>query len=91
MYALEAINITKVYPNGIVANKNVSISVEIGKIHAIVGENGAGKTTLMRIFFGMEKPTSGEIKVFGKKVNLNSPKDAIALNIGMVHQHFMLV
>ncbi len=91
MKAIEAIDITKVYPNGVVANKNVNISVEQGEVHAIVGENGAGKTTLMKIFFGIEKPTSGEIKVFGKRVHINSPREAIALGIGMVHQHFMLV
>ena len=91
MKAIEAIDITKVYPNGVVANKNVNISIEEAEVHAIVGENGAGKTTLMKIFFGIEKPTSGEIRVFGKTVHINSPKEAITLGIGMVHQHFMLV
>lgn len=91
MKAIEAIDITKVYPNGVVANKNVNISIEEAEVHAIVGENGAGKTTLMKIFFGIEKPTSGEIRVFGKPVHINSPKEAITLGIGMVHQHFMLV
>lgn len=91
MKAVETINVTKVYPNGVVANRNVNFSVEVGEIHAVVGENGAGKTTLMKILFGMEKPTSGEIRIFGKPVQLNSPHDAIALGVGMVHQHFMLV
>lgn len=91
MKAIEAIDVTKVYPNGVVANKNVNVSIEQGEVHAIVGENGAGKTTLMKIFFGIEKPTSGEIRVFGKSVHIGSPKEAIALGIGMVHQHFMLV
>lgn len=91
MKAIEAVDITKVYPNGVVANKNVNISIEEAEVHAIVGENGAGKTTLMKIFFGIEKPTSGEIRVFGKPVHINSPKEAITLGIGMVHQHFMLV
>ncbi len=91
MNALEAVNITKIYPNGVVANRNVNLQIKAGEIHAIVGENGAGKTTLMKIFFGMERPTSGEIKVFDKPVNFSSPKDAINHGIGMVHQHFMLV
>ncbi|AEH51290.1 ABC transporter ATP-binding protein [Pseudothermotoga thermarum] len=91
MVAIEAVNITKIYPNGVVANRNVNVQINVGEIHAIVGENGAGKTTLMKIFFGMEKPTSGEIKVFGKTVHFSSPKDAIKHGIGMVHQHFMLV
>lgn len=91
MKAIEAVEITKVYPNGVVANRNVSLSVQEGEVHAIVGENGAGKTTLMKIFFGIEKPTSGEIRVFGRPVHISSPKEAIALGIGMVHQHFMLV
>jgi len=91
MKAIEAINVTKVYPNGVVANRNVNFSATVGEIHAVVGENGAGKTTLMKILFGMEKPTSGEIRIFEKPVQLNSPHDAIALGVGMVHQHFMLV
>jgi simple sugar transport system ATP-binding protein len=91
MKAIEAINVTKVYPNGVVANRNVNFSATVGEIHAVVGENGAGKTTLMKILFGMEKPTSGEIRIFEKPVQLNSPHDAIAMGVGMVHQHFMLV
>ncbi len=91
MNALEAVNVTKIYPNGVVANKNVNVQIKLGEIHAIVGENGAGKTTLMKIFFGLEKPTSGEVRVFGKTVHFSSPKDAIRHGIGMVHQHFMLV
>lgn len=91
MKAIEAINVTKIYPNGVVANRNVNFSAEVGEIHAVVGENGAGKTTLMKILFGIERPTSGEIRVFERPVQINSPHDAIALGIGMVHQHFMLV
>ncbi len=83
--------ITKVYPNGIVANKEVDFSVQKGEIHAIMGENGAGKSTLMKILFGMEQPEEGEIHYKGKKVTLNSPSVAIDYGIGMVHQHFMLV
>jgi len=91
MKAIEAVNITKVYPNGVVANRGVNFSIEQGEVHAIVGENGAGKTTLMKIFFGIERPTSGELRVFEKPVHISSPKEAISLGIGMVHQHFMLV
>jgi len=73
------------------ANRNVSITVEKGRIHAIAGENGAGKSTLAKLIYGLHRPDSGSIAVNGKTVSLNSPKDAIALGIGMVHQHFMLV
>jgi len=83
--------ITKVYPNGIMANNKVNFSIKKGEIHALVGENGAGKSTLMRILFGLEKTESGTISVNGEVVQINSPFDAIAYGIGMVHQHFMLV
>ncbi|MEN1759835.1 ABC transporter ATP-binding protein [Anoxynatronum sibiricum] len=83
--------ITKVYPNGIVANKDVDFSVRKGEIHAIMGENGAGKSTLMKILFGMEQPEKGDIFFKGEKVVLHSPNTAINYGIGMVHQHFMLV
>lgn len=83
--------ITKVYNNGVVANKDVDFSLSEGEIHALVGENGAGKSTLMKILFGMEKPSEGHIYLRDKEINMNSAKEAIALGIGMVHQHFMLV
>lgn len=83
--------ITKVYSNGIVANKVVDFSVRKGEIHAIMGENGAGKSTLMKILFGMEQPDEGEILFKGEKIALASPSVAISHGIGMVHQHFMLV
>ncbi len=83
--------ITKVYPNGIAANQGVDFSVRRGEIHALMGENGAGKSTLMKMLFGLEQPTEGEIIVNGEKVSLSSPTSAIAHGIGMVHQHFMLV
>ena len=83
-------NITKVYPNGFVANKNVNFSVEKGEIHALAGENGAGKSTLMKMLFGVEQPDSGKIILKGEPVTISSPAEAIALGIGMVHQHFML-
>ena len=88
---IEMKNIVKIYPNGVVANNGVNFSVNKGEIHALVGENGAGKSTLMKILYGMEKPTAGEIFVEGKKVSFNSSHDAIAERIGMVHQNFMLV
>ncbi|WP_020612159.1 ABC transporter ATP-binding protein [Sediminispirochaeta bajacaliforniensis] len=88
--ALVLEGITKVYP-GVVANRNISFSLNEGEIHAICGENGAGKSTLMKIIFGMEQPSEGKIFLKGKEVHIRSPQDAIDLGIGMVHQHFMLV
>lgn len=83
--------ITKVYPNGFVANKDVTLSVNKGEIHALMGENGAGKTTLMKILFGIEQPEEGRILIKGKEVKIGNPLEAIAHGVGMVHQHFMLV
>jgi general nucleoside transport system ATP-binding protein len=88
---LELKNITKVVGTNIVANDDVSISVRKGTIHAIVGENGAGKSTIMKIAYGFYNADSGEIFFDGKHVSIKTPQDAIALGIGMVHQHFMLV
>lgn len=90
MYAIEAVNLTKKYGD-FVANENINLSIGKGEITAIVGENGAGKTTLMNMFFGLQKPTSGELIVQGKKVSFNSSLDAINCGLGMVHQHFKLV
>lgn len=90
-YVLELKNIMKLYSNGVVANRDVNFQLKEGEIHAIVGENGAGKSTLMKILFGMEQPTSGEILFKGERVNIDSANKAIELGIGMVHQHFMLV
>ena len=90
-YVVQMKGITKVYPNGIAANQDVDFFVKKGEIHALMGENGAGKSTLMKMLFGLEQPTSGEIIVNGEKVNLTSPTVAISKGIGMVHQHFMLV
>ena len=84
-------NITKVYPNGFVANKNVDFQLRKGEIHALAGENGAGKSTLMKVLFGEERPDEGEIIYKGKPVQIDSPLTAIDMGIGMVHQHFMLV
>ncbi|MGI6157299.1 MAG: ABC transporter ATP-binding protein [Saccharofermentanales bacterium] len=88
---VEMKGISKIYPNGIAANRAVDFSVRAGEIHALIGENGAGKSTLMKILFGMERPTEGEILVDGEPVTFHSPIDAIERGIGMVHQHFMLV
>lgn len=87
---LELKNITKTF-GSVVANNDVSIKIEKGTIHAIVGENGAGKSTIMRIAYGFYTADSGEIFVDGKLVSIKTPHDAIRLGIGMVHQHFMLV
>lgn len=89
-YAIEMLNITKDFP-GIRANDDVTLQVEEGTIHALLGENGAGKSTLMSILFGLYQPTSGTIKVRGKEVKISSPNVATELKIGMVHQHFKLV
>ncbi|MFD3519547.1 ABC transporter ATP-binding protein [Streptomyces sp. NPDC058653] len=81
--------ITKRFP-GVVANHDIAITIGKGTVHALVGENGAGKSTLMKILYGMQKPDEGTITVDGTQVGFNSPADAIARGIGMVHQHFML-
>lgn len=88
---LEAVNITKIFPPGIVANNRVSLRIYGGEIHALLGENGAGKSTLARILYGEVKPDEGEILLEGRKVEIRSPRDALNLGIGMVHQHFRLV
>ena len=89
-YAIEMLNITKEFP-GIKANDNVTLQVEQGEIHALLGENGAGKSTLMSILFGLYQPDEGQIKINGEPVEINDPNDANKYNIGMVHQHFKLV
>ncbi len=88
--AIELKHISKRFGN-FYANEDISLTVEKGTIHAIVGENGAGKSTLMKILYGLYEPTSGEIFINGRRAHINSPTDAIRLGIGMVHQHFMLV
>ena len=73
------------------ANKDVNLTVARGSVHGIVGENGAGKSTLMSILYGFYEADRGTIKIHGRNVHIRSPKEAIAVGIGMVHQHFMLV
>ncbi len=82
--------IVKRFP-GVVANDRVDFKLRRGEVHALLGENGAGKTTLMNILYGLYQPNEGEIYVKGRKVRLRSPRDAIDLGIGMVHQNFRLI
>lgn len=89
-FAVVMQHITKSFGE-VVANQDVSLQIKRHSIHGIIGENGAGKTTLMRLLYGMYRPDSGNIQVWGENVHFSSPKDAIACRIGMVHQHFTLV
>jgi ABC-type uncharacterized transport system ATPase subunit len=88
--AIRMEGITKRFP-GVLANKGIDFSVRKGEIHALLGENGAGKTTLMKILTGLYQPDEGQVWIDGQAVSIRSPRDAIDLGIGMVHQHFMLV
>ncbi|MDR1014280.1 MAG: ABC transporter ATP-binding protein [Coriobacteriales bacterium] len=87
---VEMRHITKRFP-GVVANDDIDLSIRRGEIFALLGENGAGKSTLMSMLFGMYEPDEGEILLRGKRVRIASPSEAVALDIGMVHQHFKLV
>ena len=89
-YVIEMLNITKEFP-GIKANDNVTLQLQRGEIHALLGENGAGKSTLMSVLFGLYQPEQGKILKDGQEVKIRNPNDATALHIGMVHQHFKLV
>jgi len=89
-YAIELRHITKTF-GSVTANRDVSLDIRQGEILSLLGENGSGKTTLMNMIAGIYYPDSGEILVGGKPVNIRSPKDAYALGIGMVHQHFKLI
>ncbi len=88
--ALKMVGITKSFP-GVLANDNINLSVRWGEVHGLLGENGAGKTTLMNVLYGLHHPDSGEIWIDGKKVHIASPRAAVELGIGMVHQNFMLI
>jgi simple sugar transport system ATP-binding protein len=87
---LEMRGITKRFP-GVLANDRVDFDLMKSEVHALLGENGAGKSTLMSILYGLYRPDEGRIFLDGKEVELNSPRAAIDLGIGMVHQHFMLI
>lgn len=87
---LEVRNATKRFP-GVLANDQISFALNRAEILAFLGENGAGKSTLMNILYGLYSPDEGEIEVRGQRVEIEEPKDAIELGIGMVHQHFQLV
>ncbi len=87
---LELRGITKRFP-GIVANDAVDFDLRVAEVHALLGENGAGKSTLMNVLYGLYHPDEGEILVSGKRARIHSPREAIELGIGMVHQHFMLI
>ena len=87
---LEMRNVTKRFGT-LVANNKVNFDLEKGEVHALLGENGAGKTTLMNCLYGIYSQEEGEILLNGQPLHLSGPRDAIAHNIGMVHQHFMLV
>lgn len=88
--AVDMQNITKRFPL-VIANDDVNFEVNWGEIHALIGENGAGKSTLVKILYGLQGQDEGNIIIDGQEVKFRSPKDAIKLGIGMVHQHFMLV
>ncbi len=87
---LQAKGITKRFP-GVLANDKVDFDLKKGEIHVLLGENGAGKTTLMNILYGLYNQDEGEMLVNGKAVKIDDPNNSIALGIGMVHQHFMLI
>lgn len=91
MPIIETRGIHKIYPNGVHANDDIDFAVEPGEIHALVGENGAGKSTLMKMIYGLEHATSGQIFIRDQEVQIGNPQDAIEQGIGMVHQNFMLV
>jgi general nucleoside transport system ATP-binding protein len=87
---LELRGITKRYPGGVLANDDVDLTVMPGEIHALLGENGAGKSTLVKIIYGVLQSDAGSIRWNGREVTIGSPKEARALGIGMVFQHFSL-
>ena len=91
MEAIRFEHLTKAFGKKVVANRDVSFALEKGQIYSILGENGSGKTTLMNALAGIYKPDEGKIFIYENEVEINSPKDAYRLKIGMIHQHFKLV
>ena len=89
--AVEFREICKRFPGGVVANDRISFAIERGTVHALLGTNGAGKTTLMNILYGLIRPDCGQILIHGRPERIHSPRRAIELGIGMVHQHFRLI
>jgi simple sugar transport system ATP-binding protein len=89
-FAVEMHGIVKRFP-GVLANDHIDFDLRQGEVHALLGENGAGKSTLMNVLAGLYRPEEGAIFIQGKRAVFNSPRDAIAYGLGMVHQHFMLV
>ena len=91
MEAIRFENITKAFGKKVVSNRDISFSVEKGKIYSLLGENGSGKTSLMNVLVGIYKQDSGKVFINEEEVNINSPSDAYKYKIGMIHQHFKLV
>jgi general nucleoside transport system ATP-binding protein len=89
-WRFEAVNVSKSY-GAVIANDGVSVDMNAGEIHALLGENGAGKSTTMKILYGIELPDAGHVAIDDQVLKIGSPADAIAAGIAMVHQHFMLV
>ncbi|MGI8779539.1 MAG: ABC transporter ATP-binding protein [Solirubrobacteraceae bacterium] len=88
--ALELKGVTKRF-GALTANDSVDFDLRRGEVHALLGENGAGKSTLMNVLYGLHQPDEGEVLLRGESVRIGSPREAIGLRIGMVHQHFMLI
>ena len=88
--AVQFSHISMEFP-GVLANDDVSLEIHKGEVFALIGENGAGKSTLMNTLYGINKPTNGDVYIRGKKVERYDPGTAIAMGVGMVHQHFKLV
>ena len=86
---IEFSHVTKAY-GSLMANEDLCFQIKRGEIHALIGENGAGKSTAMKLLFGLESLTSGEILFNGSTKTWKSPRGAMAAGLGMVHQHFML-
>ena len=89
--ALDVVGLSKRYPNGVLACDQVSLRVEPGEVHAILGENGAGKSTLLKMLYGLVEPDAGEIRLDGRARRFRSPADALAAGVGLVPQHLQLL